>query len=460
MIKFTRLYNNLSEKMKTKNLTIMFTDIKWFTEKTSTYSRKQIDDFLSIQSSLFEPIIKEFNWTIIKTIWDAYLLAFESPTDAVLCWIKAQEAIENHNNNLEVDKEKEFHIRIWINTWEVNIINWDVFWETVNIASRIETIAEANEIYFTQSVYLSMNKNEIPTASVWYRHLKWIPEEIKVYKVLKECWEIEAYHCQRKHNALENWKINKNDETIVNDSLKDFVENKSNNVLKEKNNKKIIYVFSFILLLWITSTFAFWSKKYFKTNLMDDNNIKVQKEENIYKNENVANINQEVVKKENNYIEEIPDIPDIPEIKDFIDKNIEFGTNNLVKESNSSDVINEELSKITNKDQEFEIKKEFILGHYEMLENKDFVNAISNYDDTVIKDKKLSKELLKKWYENTFSIYVLNFKEIRNNEFTFEVKVEDEDLETTTYYQTTMVLDDSNWNLKISSYESKIIKKE
>lgn len=255
--------------MKTKNLTIMFTDIKWFTEKTSTYSRQQINDFLFIQSALFEPIITEFNGTIIKTIWDAYLLAFESPTDAVLCWIRAQEAIEKHNNEIlhwEVDIEKEFHIRIWINTGEVNVINGDVFWETVNIASRIESIAEANEIYFTQSVYLSMNKNEIPTASVWYRHLKWIPEEIKIYKVLKETLEIKAYHSQRQYNAIENWKINKDDGKNL---IKDQKEYDTVNI---KANYKYIFILlggSFILL----SFYIFNTQYLFKNEI---NKEKVQ----------------------------------------------------------------------------------------------------------------------------------------------------------------------------------------
>jgi len=46
--------------------------------------------------------------------------------------------------------------------------------------------AEAGDVYFTEAVYLSMNKSEIPTADVGYRHFKGIAEDIKVYKVLKE----------------------------------------------------------------------------------------------------------------------------------------------------------------------------------------------------------------------------------------------------------------------------------
>lgn len=538
--------------MKTKNLTIMFTDIKWFTEKTSTYSRQQINDFLFIQSALFEPIITEFNGTIIKTIWDAYLLAFESPTDAVLCWIKAQEAIEKHNTEIlhgGVDLEKEFHIRIWINTGEVNVINGDVFWETVNIASRIESIAEANEIYFTQSVYLSMNKNEIPTASVWYRHLKWIPEEIKIYKVLKETLDIKAYHSQRQYNAIENGKINKEEET---DSIK---EEKKDHTGDKTTNRT--YIFMWLGGLFIVLIFYIFDTQYFLQNKQTVQTIEKviqnqswtvnpEAEEQIilkYKNENFPKIQADIytlldtdilfevdwdilkVKESSNYLVEWLDkvyfLPIINALNNLCsDENKKIALKKWLKKihitnsdntsnpvtpfiafKNGTLYIDQRLSNLDyefedrvnlivlaleilfSQDQKivtkktninekpdvqnstflgFETKKEFIFGHYKMLEKQDFENAIANYDDVVIENKKLSKELLKKWYENTFDIYVLEFNQVKDNEFIFKVKVKDKDLKTITYYKTIMILreDDRNWKLKINSYESKLYKKE
>ena len=162
----------------------MFTDVKGFTSKTSLSSRKQLHRMLELHEQLITPIFKKFRGRIIKTIGDAFMVTFHSPTDAVLCGIEIQKRLAKHNE--EVEDNDQLEIRIAINSGEVTLKGNDVFGEAVNIASRLEGIAEAGDIYFTESVYLAMNKSEIPTAEVGYRHFKGIPEEIKVYKVIPE----------------------------------------------------------------------------------------------------------------------------------------------------------------------------------------------------------------------------------------------------------------------------------
>ena len=171
-------------KLQTRNLSIMFTDMKGFTTKTATQSREQLQHLLEMQDQLIRPAIAQFDGEIVKTIGDAFMVSFDSPTDAVLCGMKIQENVLNHN--ARATSSDQFEVRIAVNSGEVNIKDGDVFGEPVNIASRIESIAEPNEVYFTESIYLSMNKNEIPSAEVGHRRLKGIPEEIKVYKVLSE----------------------------------------------------------------------------------------------------------------------------------------------------------------------------------------------------------------------------------------------------------------------------------
>ncbi|MDD5090872.1 MAG: adenylate/guanylate cyclase domain-containing protein, partial [Candidatus Wallbacteria bacterium] len=129
-------------------------------------------------------IVKKFNGKLIKTIGDALLVTFESPTNAVLCGLMMQEALWDHNKGK--NEEDRIFVRVSINTGEVELKEGDVFGEAVNIASRLEGITEANEIYFTESVYLAMNKAEVPTSEVGMRILKGLPEPIKVYKVIQD----------------------------------------------------------------------------------------------------------------------------------------------------------------------------------------------------------------------------------------------------------------------------------
>ena len=170
--------------MEHRSLTIVFTDIKGFTSRTSEQSRGETLDMIKKHRDLVLPVITERGGNLIKSIGDAFLFTFESPTDAVLSGIKLQQHLRNYNKT--APKAERVEIRVAINTGEVIVEEGDVYGETVNIASRIEGIAEPNEVYFTEATYLSMNKSEVPSAEIGYRILKGIPEKIKVYKVLRE----------------------------------------------------------------------------------------------------------------------------------------------------------------------------------------------------------------------------------------------------------------------------------
>ncbi len=170
--------------MSSKVLSIMFTDIKGFTERTSAGSREDLVGLLKKHDSLLIPVINKFSGTVVKTIGDAFLVTFDSPTNAVLCGVMIQQNLRDYNAG-RPDGEKIF-IRVSVNMGEVEVRDGDVFGEAVNIAARLEGVTEASEIYFTESVYLAMNKAEVPSSEVGSFRLKGIPEAIKVYRVIQD----------------------------------------------------------------------------------------------------------------------------------------------------------------------------------------------------------------------------------------------------------------------------------
>lgn len=170
--------------MPSRNLTIVFTDIKGFTERTAAMDRDAVLKLLAKQDELLKPIIAHYGGTIIKSIGDAYLISFESPTNAVICGVVMQYTLRRYNAT--VWPELRIEIRVAINTGEVNLVDGDLIGDPVNLASRVEGITEANEIWFTESTYLAMNKKEVPTSIVGEFRLKGIPEAVKVYKVVQD----------------------------------------------------------------------------------------------------------------------------------------------------------------------------------------------------------------------------------------------------------------------------------
>ncbi|MFZ5953125.1 MAG: adenylate/guanylate cyclase domain-containing protein [Candidatus Rifleibacteriota bacterium] len=169
---------------ETRVLTIVFTDIKGFTERTSSSDREAVSRLLAKHEELLLPLVSSYDGRLIKTIGDAFLLTFASPTNAVLCAVMMQETLKEYNASLPV--EEKIEIRIAINTGEVLLRDGDVFGEPVNIAARIEALTEANEVWFSESTYLAMNRKEVPTSLIGEYRLKGIPEAVKVYRVLRD----------------------------------------------------------------------------------------------------------------------------------------------------------------------------------------------------------------------------------------------------------------------------------
>ncbi|PCI37417.1 MAG: hypothetical protein COB53_06550 [Elusimicrobia bacterium] len=169
---------------RTRNLTILLTDLQGFTEKTSRKSRAEVLSMLEKHEEIVLPVLVARGGVLVKTIGDAFLMTFESPTDAVLSGVEVQEALLKYNEGKTGDDRLD--VRIAINVGEVSVTKNDIYGEPVNITSRIEALAQAGEVYFSEAVYLAMNKKEVPTSEIGFRKLKGISDEIKLYKVKRE----------------------------------------------------------------------------------------------------------------------------------------------------------------------------------------------------------------------------------------------------------------------------------
>lgn len=165
-----------------KNLTVMFTDISGFTQHTEMISRDALMKRLETHNELLMPIVAHFDGKIVKTIGDAFLITFESPTNAVQCGLFMQHTLTKFNAGKATGEQ--IHIKVSINSGEVTVTESDVFGDPVNVAAKIEKATNPDEIYFTEAVFLAMNKSEVPTSFVKsFRPKGAESQEIKLYKV-------------------------------------------------------------------------------------------------------------------------------------------------------------------------------------------------------------------------------------------------------------------------------------
>ena len=89
-------------------LTIVITDIKGFTERTSSTSREDLRKLIDEHEALLLPYVEQFGGKLVKTMGDAFLVAFESPTNAVLCAVMMQEKLREYNE----DRPDELEMRV------------------------------------------------------------------------------------------------------------------------------------------------------------------------------------------------------------------------------------------------------------------------------------------------------------------------------------------------------------
>ena len=164
-----------------ENLTIMFTDIVGFSSMVSSLSRTESELMLQKHDKLLEKVIKRFGGNIIKSVGDSFLVVFRSPTDATLCSMAIHDTLWATNKEEESNSHKLI-VRIALNTGEVRLTNGDIFGEAVNIAARLESKTPAGAIYLTESVYLSMNKNEVLLEEVGKEKFKGIPQPVTIYQ--------------------------------------------------------------------------------------------------------------------------------------------------------------------------------------------------------------------------------------------------------------------------------------
>ena len=156
---------------------IVFTDICGFTELMSKDEKKALA-VLEHQKVLLKPIIKNFNGEWLKEIGDGLLISFSSAVNAVTCSLEIQRILE-HNPDLT--------IRIGIHIGDIIKKNGDVFGDGVNIASRLESLADPGGICISERVHEDIkNKPDINAAFQEEQLLKGLDKPIKVYSIFTQ----------------------------------------------------------------------------------------------------------------------------------------------------------------------------------------------------------------------------------------------------------------------------------
>src|SRR6476661_1050415 len=104
----------------------------------------------TLQRELIDPKIVEHGGRLVKTTGDGALVEFASAVDAVRCAMQIQRAMSERNAAIQEDRRIEF--RIGINVGDIIIDEGDIYGDGVNIAARLEALAEPGAICVSRMV--------------------------------------------------------------------------------------------------------------------------------------------------------------------------------------------------------------------------------------------------------------------------------------------------------------------
>ena len=165
---------------------IMFTDMVGYTKITQSNEPLALK-ILDRHNQIIRPILPRYRGREIKAMGDSLMVEFESALDATSCAIEIQHAL--HDYNVSARDEWRIILRIGIHLGDVVHSDGDVLGDAVNVASRIQPLADPEGVCISQQVYDQVrNKLTNTFTRLERRDLKNVQYLVDIYKMVLP-WE-------------------------------------------------------------------------------------------------------------------------------------------------------------------------------------------------------------------------------------------------------------------------------
>lgn len=162
-------------------VTVMFTDIKGSTEYFEHFGDIAGLAMVHECNDLLRSAIEHHGGRVVKTIGDAVMAAFDDCNESVRAAISMQHRLRDKNANRK--KEDEMQVRIGLHYGTGIVKSNDVFGDVVNVASRVESIAEAGQIIISDSLRERIALSEFDVVLLGRFQLKGKKEDRDLYQV-------------------------------------------------------------------------------------------------------------------------------------------------------------------------------------------------------------------------------------------------------------------------------------
>jgi TolB-like protein/class 3 adenylate cyclase len=152
------------------------------------YSRLMGDDeagtlarLEGLKAEILDPLIAQHHGRVVKLMGDGFLVEFASVVDALTCALVWQDAVESRSEQVSTDRALRF--RIGVNLGDVIVKANDLYGEGVNVAARLEELAEPGSVLVSQTVFDHANgKVAAAFDDLGAKAMKNIAEPVRVFR--------------------------------------------------------------------------------------------------------------------------------------------------------------------------------------------------------------------------------------------------------------------------------------
>ena len=161
---------------------ILAADVAGYSRLIGADEEGTLDRLRSIRADVINPSIAQYRGRIVKTTGDGLLGEFASVVDALKCATEIQNAMVEGNAGMAVDKRIEF--RIGVHQGDIVVEDGDIFGDGVNVAARLEGLAEPGGICVSARVQEdAAGKLDLTFEDLGEQSLKNIARPVRVYRV-------------------------------------------------------------------------------------------------------------------------------------------------------------------------------------------------------------------------------------------------------------------------------------
>ena len=161
---------------------ILAADVAGYSRLIGADEAGTLQGLKAIRAELIDPTIAAHNGRLVKTTGDGFLVEFSSVVDALRCATEMQAGMVERNADVPPDRRIEF--RVGINMGDVVVDDGDIFGDGVNVAARLEGLAEPGGIGVSARVQEdAAGKLDLSFEDLGEQQLKNIARRVRVYRI-------------------------------------------------------------------------------------------------------------------------------------------------------------------------------------------------------------------------------------------------------------------------------------